>query len=105
MSDLVGNPEDRFSRIAAQILSSNPQFDGEEPFSLTIPRTTQGQHNQIEVFAEMTEQFTEDKANTTVTFSVYDAEYRALVIKPIPNTLEGDADYVFFVSTLSISNN
>ena len=61
-------------------------------------RNRQGEDNQIEVFAEMTEKFTEDTANATMSFSVYDAEHRALAIKPIPNTLEGDSDYKFFVS-------
>ena len=67
---------------------------------MTIRRNRQGQNNQIEVFAEMTEQYTEDMANATMLFSVYDSEYRALAIKPIPNTFEGDADYKFFVSTI-----
>ena len=76
-----------------------PQFDGKEEFTIRISRSRQDDLKQLKVFAEMTEEHTEDTANATQPFSIYDAEYRALVIKPIPNTVQGDAEYKFFVSS------
>ena len=54
--------------------------------------------NSYEVYAEIEERFTEDKANATAEFSVHDALYKTLTIKPISYTVEGDTDYGFFVS-------
>lgn len=92
MTVTLGNDKQTFSN-----------FDGEEPFSFTVSRERGDDRNELEVFAEMTERYTKERANDTRTFSIYDAEYRVLVIKPIPNTIEGSSDYTFFAQLVNPS--